>query len=273
MLRSDRKRGAMAAVDRMRGGPLIASVLVVAGLAGCVEQTAPPPPPPPPPPSVSPASSALPREPQAVMATVRGLVERAGVGDDIRPGEIETGEVRYEPCDLLVAESNRAEGSGLRLDAVWSAGLEINPMPSFQNVQSPTTLLDVRVVRLPDASAAVAAATKVHAARCPSDKFRLTIGQASARRGARAVTVDSTSARLTTATVERVDPEIEAGVAYLPGDARLIFAHGPLLISVEALTLWPRKLNSPAEITAMAQEKATALAAEIVRSLPTSGDG
>jgi hypothetical protein len=249
----------------MRKGPFIAGVLVTAGLAGCVEQ---PVPPPPPPPSVNPAPPALPNDPQALMAAIRGLVEQAGVGDDIRQGEIETGETQYTPCDLLVAES----GAALRLGAEWAAGLEVNPVPSFQNIERPTTLLDVRVVRLPDASAAVAAATKVRTARCPSGEFRLTIGQASARWGARTVTIDSTSARLTTATVERVDPETEGGMTHLPGDARLVFAHGPLLISVEALTLWPRRLNSAAEITDMAQEKATTLATAILTTLPTTSE-
>jgi hypothetical protein len=249
----------------MRKGPFVASVLVTAGLAGCVEQ---PVPPPPPPPSVNPAPSVLPDDPQALMAALGGLVERAGVGDDVRQGEIETGETRYAPCDLLVAEPRAA----LRLGAEWAAGLEVNPVPSFQNIERPTTLLDVRVVRLPDASAAVAAATEVRAARCPSGEFRLTIGQASARWGARTVTIDSTSTRLTTATVERVDPETEGGMTLLPGDARLVFAHGPLLVSVEALTLWPRKLNTAAEITAMAQEKATILATAIMTTLPTSED-
>ncbi|MEH0931109.1 hypothetical protein [Micromonospora sp. CPCC 205558] len=84
------------------------------------------------------------------------------------------------------------------------------------------------------------------------------------------MTIDSTSARLTTATVKRVNPEIDAGVDYLPGDARLVFAHGSLLISIEALTLWPRKQNSASEITAMAQEKATMLAEAIVKTLPRS---
>lgn len=82
--------------------------------------------------------------------------------------------------------------------------------------------------------------------------------------------LDSTSARLTTATVKRVNPEIDAGIDYLPGDARLVFAHGSLLISIEALALRPRKPNSASEITAMAQEKATMLAAAIVKALPRS---
>ncbi|MEU8112825.1 hypothetical protein [Micromonospora sp. NPDC048947] len=250
----------------MRGKPLIASVLVLAGLAGCVEQPVPSAPPP----SVTPTRSALPDEPQALMATIGGLVQQAGVGNNIRQGEIETGEAQYEPCDLLIADPHRAKGAGLQLDAVWAAGLEVNPVASFQNIQAPTTLLDVRVVHLPDASAAVAAATRARTARCPSDEFRLNIGQATARWGSRALTIESTSARLTTATVKRVNPEIDAGVDYLPGDARLVFAHGSMLISIEALTLWPRKQNSASEITAMAQEKATTLAGTIVKTLPTS---
>ncbi|MCX5117884.1 hypothetical protein OG992_11885 [Micromonospora sp. NBC_00362] len=241
-------------------------MLVLAGLAGCVEQPAPPTP------SVSATRSALPNEPQALMATIGGLVKQTGVGDDIRQGEIETGEAWYEPCDLLIADPDRAKNTGLQLDAVWSAGLEVNPVPSFQNIQPPMTLLNVRVFHLPDASAAVAGATRARAARCPSEEFRLNIGQATARWGSGAVTIASTSARLTTATVERVDPAIDAGVDYLPGDARLVFAHGPLLISIEALALWPRQQNSAAEITAAAQEKAMSLAAAVVKTLSTSSE-
>ncbi|WP_444950548.1 hypothetical protein [Micromonospora ureilytica] len=255
--------------ERMRRGPLIAGVLVLAGLAGCVEQ---PVQPAPPTPSVNATRSTLPNEPQALMATIRGLVEQTGVGDDIRQGEIEAGEAWYEPCDLLIADPDRAKDAGLQLDAVWAAGLEVNPVPSFQNIQPPMTLLNVRVFHLPDASAAVAGATRARAARCPSDEFRLNIGQATARWGSRAVTIASTSARLTTATVKRVDPAIDAGVNYLPGDARLVFAHGPLLISIEVLTLWPRMQNSAAEITAAAQAKAMSLATAIVKTLPTSSE-
>ncbi|SIM85003.1 hypothetical protein SAMN04489832_2487 [Micromonospora cremea] len=207
------------------------------------------------------------------MAMIGGLVEQTGVGDDIRQGEIETGEAHFEPCDLLITDPNRAMGVGLDLDAVWAAGLEVNPVPSFQNIQPPMTLMDVRVVHLSEDSAAADAANQVRTAKCPSDEFRLNIGQATARWGARTVAVGPTSARLTSATVKRVNPEIEAGVAYLPGDARLVFAHGPLLISIEALTLWPRKLNSAAEITAAAQEKAMTLAAAIVRALPSASEG
>jgi hypothetical protein len=249
----------------MRGRPLVVGVLLLAGLAGCAEQSVPPPPPAP---SVNPAPSGLTTEPQALMATIGGVIERAGVGDDIQQGEIESGATAYQPCGLLVSDASRAAGSGLQLDAVWAAGLEVDPVSSFQNA-GPSTVLDVRVVYLPDDAAAAAAAARVRAARCPSGEFPLNIGLATARWGARTVTVGSTQARLTTATVERVNPEIEAGV-YLPGDARLIFAHGPLLVSIEALAMRSRKANAAAEITAAAQEEAMTVAAAIVKALPTS---
>ncbi|WP_236647362.1 hypothetical protein [Micromonospora sicca] len=259
----------MSVVDRMRGGAFVAGVLVVAGLAGCVKQAVPPPPPPP---SVNPAPSASPNEPEALMATIRGLVEQAGVGDDIREREIEVGE-RYGPCDLLIADHDRSKVGGLEFDQVWGAGLEVNPVGIFIDVQPPMTLLDVTVISLPDASAAVAAARAARTVRCPREAFRLSIGLATARWGARTVTIESTSARLTTATVSRVDPESADGMPFLPGDARLILAHGRLLISIEALTFWPRKVNTAAEVTAMAQEKATSLATAIVKTLPTASEG
>lgn len=202
------------------------------------------------------------------MAVVRGLVEQAGVGDDIEQGEIETGETVYAPCDLLIADPV----ARLPLDAEWAAWIEVNAVLSFTIVTGPTTTLDIRVVRLPDVAAAATAAAKVRATRCPSGEFRLKNGRASAVRSTRTVRIGSTSARLTTARVKQVDPESEAGMTYLPGDARVIFTHGPLLISIEALTLWPRELNSPAEITAMAHDKATALATAIVKTLPTASE-
>ncbi|MFG2101786.1 hypothetical protein ACGFJ5_14400 [Micromonospora echinaurantiaca] len=155
-------------------------------------------PPPPSPPSVNPAPSASPNEPEALMATSRGLVEQAGVGDDIREREIEVGEW-YGACDLLI--DDRSKVGGLKFDQVWGAGIEVNPVGIFIDVQPPMTLLDVTVIGLPDASAAVAAARAVRTAPCPREAFRLSIGMATARWGARTVTVESTSARLTTATV------------------------------------------------------------------------
>ncbi|MFE9658362.1 hypothetical protein [Micromonospora sp. NPDC006431] len=259
----------MIVVDRMRGGAFVAGVLVVAGLAGCVKQAVPPPPPSP---SVNPAPSASPSEPEALMAAIRGLVGQAGVGDDIREREIEVGEW-YGPCDLLIADPDRSKVGGLEFDQVWGAGLEVNPVSSFTNVQRPTTLLDVTVIGLPDAPAAVATARAARTAPCPREAFRLVTGMATARWGARTVTIESTTARLTTATVSRVDPETAGGMTFLPGDARLILAHGRLLISIEALTFSTRKLNTAAEVTAMAQEKATSLATAIVKTLPTASEG
>ncbi|MEE3918055.1 hypothetical protein V2I01_03595 [Micromonospora sp. BRA006-A] len=45
------------------------------------------------------------------MATIRQLVERADLGDDIRERTIEVGEP-YEPCDLLIADPDRSNGAG-----------------------------------------------------------------------------------------------------------------------------------------------------------------
>ncbi|MFG2101787.1 hypothetical protein ACGFJ5_14405 [Micromonospora echinaurantiaca] len=73
-----------------------------------------------------------------------------------------------------------------------------------------------------------------------------------------------------------MDPESAGGMPLLPGDAGLIFARGRLLISIEALTFWPRKVNkvnTAAEVTAMAQAKVSSLATAIVKTLPTTSEG
>jgi hypothetical protein len=84
------------------------------------------------------------------------------------------------------------------------------------------------------------------------------------------VAIRSTQARLTTATVKRVDLEIEASVDYLAGDVKPAFAHGPLLISIEALALRSREANSPTDITAAAEEQAWKTATALVKALPPS---
>ncbi|MGY4909090.1 hypothetical protein [Micromonospora aurantiaca (nom. illeg.)] len=267
MLHPEWKRGFVGIVDRVRGGSFVAGLLVVLGLAGCVTRADPPPPPAP---SVDPAPSASPNQQEALMATIRQLVERTDVGDDIRERTIEVGEP-YDPCDLLIADPDRSDGGGLEFDQVWGAGLEVNPVGTFVDVQPPTTLLNVTVIGLRDASAAAAAARTARTARCPSRDFRLTIGMATARWGTRSMTIGSTNARLTTATVSRVNPESAEGMPFLPGNARLIFAHGSLLISVEALAFWPPKLSTASEVTAIAQEKATSLATAIVKTVPAPG--
>ena len=82
--------------------------------------------------------------------------------------------------------------------------------------------------------------------------------------------IGSRQARLTTATVKRVNAGIEASVDYLPGDAKLAFAHGPLLISIEAVAIRSRMPNSATDITAAAEEKASKTATALVKALPPS---
>jgi hypothetical protein len=158
----------------------------------------------------------------------------------------------------------------LPLDADWSAAIDVNPVTSISSVHGPETIMEIRVFHLHDAAAAAAAAAKVRAATCPKADFALAIGMATARRGSRTVAIGSTRARLTTATVKRANPEIEASVDYVPGDAKLAFAHGALLISIEALALRSRKANSPTDITAAAEEAARKTATAIVKALPPS---
>ncbi|MFC0506737.1 hypothetical protein [Micromonospora costi] len=247
----------------MRGRRFVAGILVTAGLAGCGGHSVRPAPPPP---AVT-ASPASPYEPEAFLAIARAAVDEAGVGDDVAQSDVESGEVSYRPCELFVTDP-RSGDPEVSVDAVWAGQIEVNAVPSFQAVARPTTVVTVEVARLTDAATAGAAADRLRAARCPGGDFRLRMGLATARQAAATVTVGATGARVTTATVRRVDPESEAGMTYLPGDARLFFAYGPLLVSVEALALWPRHGNTAAEITAMAQEKATTVAAAIVARLP-----
>ena len=174
-----------------RGGPLVAGVLLAAVVAGCEAPTVPPPAPWPP------VSSPSPAGPQDLMSGIAQTITRAGLGYDVRQGEIEDGATSYQPCDLLISEPTRAQGGPVELDTVWAAGIEVDPVASFQTARGPRTVLDVRVFALPDDAAAEAAAAEVRSARCPGGDFGLTIADATARRDSRTVAIGATRARLT----------------------------------------------------------------------------
>ncbi len=258
----------MSAGVWMRGAAVFVSVVLVAGLSGCVAAPAPAPIPMP---SVSVAPSPSLAGPEALMRTVGRVIDEGGFGDVVDQSEIEPGGSSHATCDLLVADRD-APGyvDWLPLDADWSAAIDVNPVTSISSVRVPKTIMEVRVFHLHDDAAAAAAMAKVRAAPCSQADFALTIGRATARRDSRTVAIGSTQARLTTATVKRVNSDIEASADYLPGDVKLAFAHGPLLISIEALALRSRKANSPTDITAAAEEKAWQTATALVKALPPS---
>ncbi|HEX5598804.1 MAG TPA: hypothetical protein VFX61_22705 [Micromonosporaceae bacterium] len=243
----------------------IVGLLVLSTATACTEPPAPAPPPPPP--SASPAPLTPPYEPEALMAAVSAAVKRVDGDADIRPGEIDTSEgwTGISPCDLTIADP--VWDRTLDFEGIWASGIEVNPVPSFYDVQQPTIFLDIRVIHLPDPRAADSAARQVAATKCPTDDFHLKIGLATARRAQRTVRLESTSAQVTSATVQRLNPESEHVVTYLPGEVRLTFAHGPLLISVDALALQPRRAHTPAEVTAIAQKRAIAVGVEILQAL------
>ncbi|GIF75901.1 hypothetical protein Asi02nite_54190 [Asanoa siamensis] len=237
---------------------LVSLLVVAAGLAGCVAE----PPPPAPAPPVSPAPSPSTSGPEALMATIGQAIEDAAFGEDVRLGEIDDGRTSYAPCDLLVVEPDKA--NWLKLESDWSSGLEVNPVSSFGSLHGPKTVMDVKVFHLKDAAAAEAAATKARTAPCSRADAPLSIGFATAKRGSRTVEVGATPARLTTMTLKDVKPEAD----YLPGDARVTFARGPLLISVEAVAFRSRKANAPTDITAAAEAKAMTTAIALTKALP-----
>ncbi|MEV4536518.1 hypothetical protein AB0J82_22295 [Asanoa sp. NPDC049518] len=199
------------------------------------------------------------------------MIDEGGFGNEVEQSEIEPGSSSHATCDLLIADPDAPGNAGwLPLDADWSAGIDVDPVTSISGLHGPKTTMEIRVFHLHDDAAAVAAAAKVRAATCSTADFELTIGLATARRDSRTVAIGSRQARLTTATVKRVNPGVEASVDYLPGDAKLAFAHGSLLISIETLALRSRKANSATDITAAAEERASKTATAIVRALPPS---
>ncbi|MEV0719505.1 hypothetical protein [Asanoa sp. NPDC050611] len=269
MLRPNGERGTMGAGVWTRKATAFVIVVLVAGLSGCMAESAPPPPVPTPSVSVAPSPSET--GPAALMATIGRVIDEGGLGNEIEQREIEPGGSSHATCDLLIAEPD-APGNAdwLPLDADWSAGIDVDPVTSIGGVYGPKTIMEIRVFHLHDAVAAAAAAAKVRAAACSKADFGLTIGMATARRGSRTVAIGSTQARLTSATVKRVNPEIEESVTYLPGDVKLAFAHGSLLISIETLAIRSRKANSPTEITAAAEKRASKTATAIVNALPVT---
>lgn len=202
------------------------------------------------------------------MAVVRHAVDRLSVTGPVPSPTFDAGRQRYEPCDLLVAEPVGWGHTDVGVDTVWAAELEVNAVASFQAVQPPWTIVEINVARLADAPAAAAAGKQARTGTCPGGPFRLTMGTIDAIRESRTLRIGATDARSTTATVQRVDPAF--GLNLVPGDARLTFAHGALLVTVEVLRLWPGHADPPKAITDGAQRAAVAIAADIMTALPAS---
>ncbi|MFY1687316.1 hypothetical protein [Plantactinospora sp. WMMB782] len=247
----------------MRSRRLLAGVTALLALTACTPQ-----PPPPPTPTSTPTAApsvtpAAPEGPEAVLAALATAVRSRG---EVAPPELlaerDLGSVQIEPCRMLTAEPRPGE-SFTPPEPTFAGLVEVNPVPSFAGVTLPTTVIEITVTGFASATVAERTAERARSARCPAD-FTLSYTDTKARRASTVVRVDGVRARLTTGTVPGARPDPELG--YLPGEALLVLAHGPLLLTVGVLKLGPGD-NGP-KVTSLARQTALEVASAALAALP-----
>ncbi|WP_422773681.1 hypothetical protein ACN28C_12745 [Plantactinospora sp. WMMC1484] len=246
----------------MRSRSLLAGVTTLLVLTACTSRPAPVPSPTAAP-SVTPAP---PDGPEAVLAALATAVRSRG---DVPPPELlaeqELGSVQVRPCRMLTAEARPGE-SFTPPEPTFAGLVEVNPVASFAGITLPTTVIEVTVTGFASAAVAERTAERARSARCPAD-FTLSYTTTKVRRASTAVRVAAVPARLTTGTVR--DPRPAPQVGYLPGEAHLLLAHGPLLLTVGVLKFGPGT-DGP-EVTALARETALEVASAALAALPPNG--
>ncbi|MDG4789293.1 hypothetical protein O7626_25750 [Micromonospora sp. WMMD1102] len=250
----------------MRSRALLAGVTTLLALTACTPQPGPPPTPPPPPtasPSVTPA---LPGGPEAVLAALTTAVRPWGdVPSPELLAEQDLGSVQVAPCRMLAAEARPGE-SFTPPDPTFAGLVEVNPVASFGGITVPTTVMEVTVTGFASAAVAERTAERARSTRCPAD-FTLSYRSATGRRASTVVRVGAVPARLTTGTVS--GSRSAPGSDYLPGEALLVLAHGPLLLTVGVLKFGPGT-DAP-EVTALARRTALEVASAVLAALPPNG--
>ncbi|MGX7675751.1 hypothetical protein [Plantactinospora sp. DSM 117369] len=249
----------------MRTAPLLAGVTALLALNACTPQPARPAPPTPPPASTVPPSVAPgpPFQPEAVLAALATAVQPRG---SVPPPELlaeeELGSVEITPCRLFTAEARPGE-SFTPPEPIFAGSLEVNPTASFAGVEQPTTVMEVTVTGFASAATAERVAAQARSVRC-TPEFVLSYTTTEARRAATVVRVGARPARLTTGTVPGPHPGQQLG--FMPGEAHLLLAHGPLLLTVGVLKLGPGS-SGPA-VTALARQTAFEVTTAALGALP-----
>lgn len=248
----------------MRARTAVVGVLPVLAAAGCVAPKPAPVPPPLPPPSPNPAPVDT---PEAVLAVVHATAERVWPGYIVRPAELtpdgELNGLSFEPCDLLIDDTVPPNGKSVPVAANWAGLIQMNPTDRFSLVDGPTTIADIRVAALAAAPAAAAAAKRAIDAKCAPD-FEVNFRPSPGRRAGSTVKIGAADARLTTGTARAVGASRDAGTP--PGEVRLIFARGPVVVSISVVKLGFDGTGE--EITRQARTDAVKLAGGIALALP-----
>ncbi|WP_159079584.1 hypothetical protein [Plantactinospora sp. BC1] len=257
----------------MRTAPALAVGTALLALVACTPQpgtaqpSRPVPPTPPPastaPPSVAPGP---PYQPEAVLAALATTVRSRGtVPPPSLLAEDELASVQITPCRLFTAEARPGESFTPPLP-IFAGLVEVNPIASFTSVERATTIMEVTVTGFASAAAAERVADRARSARC-TPGFTLSYTTTDARRATDVIRIGASRARLTTGTA--LGPHPEQGFGFVPGEARLLLAHGPLLLTVGVLRLWQGSTGP--EVTAMARRTAIEVATAALRALPLTG--
>jgi hypothetical protein len=259
-------------VDGRRRASTAAGLTLLAGLAGCAPSPATTAKPTPavvePSPSASPlpsapAGSAYP--PDAVLAAVDAALRRLG---EPAPVTWDTGAVAtaapLSVCGLRM-DGRRADRTDLRVAAHYAGHVRLNPIPDLPSYAGrPTVVAQIDVAHLRDATAAGAAVRSAVAAECDG-RFGLFGGPDEARRAGEKLRIGSGDARLTTGTLGIGTRATSLG--FTPGEARLVFAYGPLVVDVLVLEVRPAD-ERPDNATSAARDQALAVASDVIWGLP-----
>jgi hypothetical protein len=247
----------------MRARAAVVGVLTVLAAGGCV---APKPAPVPPPLPQPPASPAPPDPAATTMEAVHAAAGHVWPGA-VRPPRLtpddELDGLSFEPCDLLIDDTDPPGRNSIFVAADWAGLVQMNPTDRFSDVNGPTTIADIRVAALADKPAAAAATKRAINAQCAPD-FEVNFQPAPGRRAGSTVKIGAVDARLVTGTARAAGAGRDAGRP--PGEARLTFARGPVVVSIAVVKL--HFDGTGEEVTRQARTDAVKLAAEIARALP-----
>lgn len=204
-----------------------------------------------------------PYDPEALFPVLTAIVGEHGT---VPPPKVLTDEQDvdghgHDPCGLLLAETRPGDPFAPPTP-VFTGLVEVNPTGAFQGVERPTTVIEVEVTGFADERTVDEIVARADRARCAVD-FSVNYTPMPARRGIGTTRLDGVRARLSTATVRRVPAD--RNISLVPGEARLVFGHGPLMISVDVLTFRPG--DTGRESTRLARETAFELATRLIRAV------